>query len=98
MVNKKKKSFKKDLKKLGSSLVKGFKETEKFVGKYGPKAHAYFRGVSENTMGVFAPQPVRGLPNNLIPRKRKGYVDLTAKRKPKRVLKGKGGFYLDFTD
>jgi len=72
-------------KKLGHLLVKGAKETGKFVGKYGPKAHAFSKSIAESTMDV------------MVPRRTRTVVDLTAKRKPKRIVKGKGGFYLDFS-
>jgi len=81
------KSKKKNLKKLGHLLVKGGKETARVVGKYGPKVHAAARRMSDTTMDAMMPQRTRTV------------VDLTAKRKPKRIVKGKrrGDFYLDFT-
>lgn len=87
---------KEKFKKIGKIIVKGTKQTGKFVGKYGPKAHAFFKGVSESTMGAFDTSKERS-PIQLIPRRRKGYVDFTGKRKPKKVQRHKGGFYLDFT-
>jgi len=72
-------------KKLAQGFRKGFKETADFAKKYGPKVHAASKKMSEATMDV------------MMPRRTKTVVDLTAKRKPSRVVKGKGGFYLDYT-
>ena len=76
---------KEKIKKLGSLIVKGGKETEKFVSKYGPKVHAASRRMSETAMDSLRPSRTRTV------------VDLTVKRKPKRVAKGRKGFYLDYT-
>lgn len=88
-----KKKNKDKLKKVAKLLIQGSKKTGKFVGKYGPKAHAFLKGVSESTAQAFDPNTGR----QLIPRRRKGYVDFTKKKKPTRVLRRRGGFYLDFT-
>ena len=75
------------MKKLGHLLVKGGKETVRAVNKYGPKVHAATRRMSDTTMDALRPQRTRTV------------VDLTAKKKPNRVVRGKrrGDFYLDFT-
>jgi len=79
---------KEKLKKLGSIIVKGAKESDKFVKKYGPKAHAYFRDVSESTMDVFSTPEGKRMPH------------LTPKRAPRRMpkkrhAKTKGGFFVE---
>lgn len=80
-------NHKKKLKKLGHLLVKGGRESVKAVQKYGPKVHSAARRMSDTTMDMMMPQRTRTV------------VDLTAKKVPKRVVKGKrrGDFYLDFT-
>jgi len=89
---------KEKMKKLGHLIVKGAKKSDKFVKKYGPMVQHHARAISESTMGMMAPE-VKGKPvNNLIPRRRKGYVDMSPKKRPKRVARGKKGFYLDFTE
>lgn len=88
---------KEKLKKLGGVLVRGVKKGSAAVKKYGPTVHAHARAISESTMEMMTPD-VDGKPrNNLIPRRRRGYVDMTAKKKPKKVQGNKKGFYLDFT-
>ena len=80
-----KRNHKKKLKKLGHLLVKGGKETGRVVGKYGPKVHAAAKRMSETTMDA------------MIPARTRTVVDLTARKKPKRVYRGKKGFYLDYS-
>jgi len=77
---------KKKLKKFSDALVKGAKQTGKFVGKYGPKVNRAAQRMSETAMDA------------MMPSRKRTVVDLTAKKKPKRVVKGRGGFYLDYTD
>lgn len=80
-----KRNHKKKLKKLGHLLVKGGKESGRLVKKYGPRVQHHARAISESTMDAMMPQRTRTV------------VDLTARKKPKRVMKTKRGFYLDFT-
>ena len=76
---------KKNLKKLGRLLGTGVKKSGEFINNWGPKVHRATRRMSDVAMDAMAPRRTRTV------------VDLTAKRKPKRVMKGKKGFYLDFT-
>ena len=76
---------KENLKKLGKLLGTGVKKTGEFVETYGPKVHRASRRMSETAMDSLRPSRTRTV------------VDLTAKRKPKRIRKGRKGFYLDFT-
>ncbi len=80
------KGTKKDkLKKVAHILVKSAKKSGEFIKKYGPKVQHHARAISESTMDA------------MIPRRTRTVVDLTVKRKPKRVAKGRRGFYLDYT-
>ena len=76
---------KKKLKKLGHLLVKGAKGSAKAVKKYGPVVHHHVRAISESTMDAMMPSRTRT------------HIDMTARRKPRKVYKTKQGFYLDYT-
>jgi len=73
------------LERVGDALLRGAKATGKAIKRYGPRVHHHAKAISSSAMDVMAP------------RRTKTVVDLTARRKPKRVRKGKGGFYLDYT-
>ncbi|MDD4110159.1 MAG: hypothetical protein PHS54_01245 [Clostridia bacterium] len=83
---------KKKFKKLGSSLVGGFRKTKEFVDVYGPKAHSYLSKTSNAAMNAVAVTP------------RRSYVELPLrpvkvgkKKYHGKFTKTKRGSYLDFT-
>ena len=73
------------LKKLGKLLGTGVKKTGKAIKKYGPRVSAASRRMADTAMDALAPSRTRTV------------VDLTPKRRPKRIYKGKKGFYLDYS-
>lgn len=85
----------KKYKRYARGIGDGVKELSRMYKKHAPavknaavKTHRALKASAESISESMVPS---------IPRRRRGYVDLTAKRKPKRVVRGKGGFYLDFT-
>lgn len=78
-------SHKKKIKKLGDVVIKGGKKSAEIIKRYGPRVQHHARAISESTMDV------------MMPRRTRSVVDLTRNKKPKRVLKTKRGFFLDFT-
>lgn len=102
----------KNLKKLGSLLVKGGKKSSKFVKKYGPIVQHHARSISESTMDAMRPDPQigyvdirkRGELKKMTRRAemgnklRGGYIDMT-KRKPmhRKVRNIKGRAFIDLT-
>lgn len=85
-----KKRFLKGIVKGAKSVAVGARETEKFVSKYGPKAHTYFKGVSESTMGAFAVPREKPMPK-LVPT-----APHVKKQKMRKVkVKGRKGFFIE---
>jgi len=67
-------------------LSKKYKKYAPAVKKAAVTTHKVLRVSAETIHGSLIPAP-----------RRKGYIDMTQKRKPKPVRRKKGGFYLDFT-